>query len=344
MSHIQIIESIKKKDFKPVYFLHGEESFFIDEITQFFENDILTEGEKSFNFSVFYGKEHDYKTVRDNAYRFPMMASHQVIIVKEAQEMKSLAELKDYIEKPSPTTLLLICYKHKKYDMRSAFGKALKAKATVFESKKLYENQIPQWIQNHIQSVGFSIENNALELLTEHLGSNLSKIVNEVEKLSINLKKGTKITPQHIQDNIGISKDYNVFELQEAIGSKNQFKTFQIVHHFSSNSKKYPLMMTLSSLYGFFSKLYIAISFHRSSDLEMAQALGFKFSNPSKAQYAAKFRVEKFRKSLRYYSRPQIESIFSILKEYDLKYKGVNNVNTPESELLKEMVVKILNA
>ncbi len=342
MTHTDIISSIKKKEFKPVYFLHGEESFFIDEVTKVFENDILNESEKSFNFSVLYGKENDFRAVRDNASRFPMMASHQVIIVKEAQEMKSLNELKGYVEKPTPTTILLICYKHKKYDMRSAFGKALKANALVLECKKLYDNEIPKWTKNYISSIGYTIDDSALELLSEHLGSNLSKIANELEKLSINVPKGTMITPQLIQDNIGISKDYNVFELQEALGNKNTLKTHRIIKHFSTNTKKYPLMMTLASLYGFFSKLYIAAAYARSSDLEMATALGFKFRDPNKAQYAARFRVAKFKTAIRHYPKSKIEEVFSILKEYDLKYKGVGSVNTSEGELLKEMVIKIL--
>ncbi len=344
MSHQQIISAIKNKEYKPVYFIHGAESFFIDEITKAFEQLILTEAEKSFNFSVFYGKDTDFTAVRDTAMRFPMMASHQVVIVKEAQEMKSLAKLKGYIEHASPTTILLICHKHKKYDMRSAFGKVLKAKAEVFESKKLYDNQIAGWVRDYIKTKGFKIDDNALELLSEHLGTDLSKIANEVEKLSINIPKGTTLTAQHIEDNIGISKDFNVFELQEALGVKDALKTHRIVNHFASNTRKYPLMMTLASLYGFFSKLYIAAAHSRSSDLEMATALGFKFRDPKKAQYAAKFRVEKFRKAIRYYSKEQVEHIFSILKEYDLKYKGVNNTGTPEGELLKEMVVKIMYA
>lgn len=344
MSHTKIIAAIRKKEFKPVYFLHGTEPYFIDEITKVFENEILNESEKSFNFTVFYGKDSDFSAVRDTATRFPMMSSHQVVIIKEAQEMKTLAKLKPYIEKAAPTTILLICHKYKKLDMRSSFGKAIKAHAEVFESKKLYDNQIPQWVKGFLSDQGYKIESNALEMLTEHLGTDLSKIANETDKLAINVPKGTTLTAQHIQDNVGISKDFNVFELQEAIAVKNALKAHKIVNHFASNTKKYPLMMTLASLYGFFSKLYIATAFSRSSDLEMATALGIKFRDPKKAQYAAKFRVEKFKKAIRYYSKPQIENIFSILKEYDLKYKGVQNTGTPEGELLKEMVVKIFHA
>ncbi len=342
MTHTDIIKSIRNKEYKPVYFIHGEESFFIDEITNVFENEILDEASKSFNYTVMYGKDSDFRLVRDNATRFPMMSTHQLVILKEAQEMKSLKELKAYVEKPSPTTILLICHKHKKYDMRSALGKALKANAVVFEAKKLYDNEIPKWLGNHIGSLGFSIEDDALDLLTEHLGTNLSKISNELEKLSINIPKGSTINTKMIQDNIGISKDYNVFELQEALGSKDSMKTHRIVNHFASNSRKYPLMMTLASLYGFFSKLYIASKYARLSDLEMATALGFKFRDPNKAKYAAKFRVAKFRASIKHYPMRKTEKILSLLHEYDLKYKGVGNVNSAEGELLKEMVIRIL--
>ncbi len=343
MTHLDIIKSIKKKEFKPVYFLHGVESYFIDEVTKVFEQNILSESEKSFNFTVLYGKENDFRAVRDAAYRFPMMAPYQVIIVKEAQEMKTLNELKTYIEKPTQTTILLFCHKHKKYDMRSAFGKALKKNAVVLEAKKLYDNEIPKWIQKYISNMGYSIEDNALDLLNDHLGTDLSKIANELEKLSINVAKGTLIDAKIIQDNIGISKDYNVFELQEALGQKNNLKTHRIINHFATNSKKYPLMMTLASLYGYFSKLYIAAAYARSSDLEMATAMGIKFRDPNKAQYAARFRVAKFRTGIKNYPKAKIERIFSIIKEYDLKYKGVNNSNTNEGELLKELIIKILS-
>jgi DNA polymerase-3 subunit delta len=345
MSHQKIIESIRKKEYKPVYFLHGVEPFFIDEITKVFEEEILSEAEKSFNFTVFYGKDSNFRQIRDTASRFPMMASHQVVIIKEAQEMKSLNDLKAYIERAAPTTILLICHKYKKYDMRSAFGKALKkTKVEIFESKKFYDNQIPQWTRDYLSSQGYEIKSDALDMMTEHLGADLSKIANEVKKLAINVPKGTKLTTKHIQDNVGISKDFNVFELQEAIGIKNALKAHRIVNHFAKNTKKYPLMMTLASLYGFFSKLYIAASHARSTDLDMAKALGITFRDPKKAQYAAKFRVEKFRKSIKHYSKSQIEGVFSVLKEYDLKYKGVDNTGTPEGELLKEMVVKIFHA
>lgn len=342
MSQQKIIEAIRKKAYKPVYFLHGEESYHIDAITKVFEEEILSESEKSFNFTVLYGKDSDYRQVRDAARRFPMMAERQVVIIKEAKEMRTLAQLKDYVEKPTPSTILLICHKHKKYDMRSALGKALKKHAEVFESKKLYDNQVPDWIRDHIRGRGLDINTPALDMMTEYLGTDLSKIANEVEKLTLNLPAATTITPQHVQDNIGISKDYNVFELQEALGSRDHAKAHRIVSHFAANPRKYPLVVTLASLYGFFSKLYIAAAFAQSSDVDMAKALGFTFRDPSKARYAAKFRVAKFRKAVKHYSRPQVERVFSLLREYDLKSKGVGNVGMPEGELLRELMLRVL--
>ncbi|MGB1217565.1 MAG: DNA polymerase III subunit delta [Saprospiraceae bacterium] len=342
MSHLKIIESLQKKEYKPIYFLHGEETFFMDEITKVFEEEIMNESEKSFNFTVMYGKESNARLVEDNARRFPMMASHQIVILKEAQEMRTLGDLKKYAENPTPSTLLLICYKHKKYDMRSGFAKAVKKKGTVLECKKLYDNEIGGWVRDYLSGKGYDIKSAALDLMTEYLGSNLSKIANEVEKLSLNVPKGKKLTKEIIQENIGISKDYNVFELQEAVGVRDSLKVHRMVNHFASNPRKHPFVLTISSMYGFFSKLYIASGAVKLSDLEMAKALGFTFRDPKKAQYAARYRVEKFRKSLRYYSREHIEKVLALLAEYDLKSKGVNNANTSESELLKELVIRIM--
>ncbi len=342
MTHDQIIADIRKKEFKPVYFLHGTEPFFMDEITKVFEEEILNESEKAFNMTVMYGKDSHFKTVVDAARRFPVMASHQVVILKEAQEMKTLGELKTYAQNPAPTTLMLIVHKHKKYDMRSAFGKAAKASGIVLECKQLYDNQVPAWIRKSIKSRGYDVEDRALELLTEYLGTELSKISNELDKLSLNIEKGTVINTDLVQKNIGISKDYNVFELQDAIGAKNREKCVRIIRHFAANPRKHSVIHLLASLYSYFSKLYIAGTYSGSSDLELAKAMGFKFRDERKAQYAAKHRVAPYRIAMRNYSRQHIERAFNILKEYDLRSKGVGDVGTPQGELMKELVLKIL--
>lgn len=232
MTFSQIIGDLKKKQYQPVYFLHGNESYFIDAIADYIEKNVLSDGEKSFNQTILYGKEIEFKQVVDTARRYPMMAPHQVVIIKEAQEMRTLKELATYIEQPAQTTILVICHKHKRFDSRTKLGKLLKKKAVVFEAKKLYDNQLPDWIHNYLQDKGFSIKPAATALIAEYLGTDLSKVVNEMDKLAINLPRGTNITQQHIQSNIGISKDYNVFELQKALGQKQVTKVNRIVKYF----------------------------------------------------------------------------------------------------------------
>jgi len=229
MTHQEIIKSIRAKQYKPVYFLHGPESYYIDLISKYIEDNVLSEAEKSFNQLVFYGKDSDAKTIIDAASRYPMMSSHQVIFLKEAQEMKGLQDLQPYIEKAVPTTILVVCYKHRKLDARTRLAKALKANAVLFESKKLYDNQLPDWITAYLKSKKMSIDPKASQLIAEYLGTNLSKIVNELDKLVINLPPGTAVNEKHIQENIGISKDFNVFELQKALILKKILFSWVIV-------------------------------------------------------------------------------------------------------------------
>lgn len=339
MTYEDLLKDLKQKQYKPLYVLHGEEPFFLDKITDYFEEHVLSESEKAFNYTVVYGKEADAKSLIDAASRYPMMASHQLIILKEAQEMKTLKDLQLYCEKPVPTTIFVICHKHKKLDMRTKFGKALKANGVVFQSNRVYDNQVGGWIENYLRSKKLQIEPNATDMIAEYLGTNLSKVANELDKLSINLAEGTKITPQIVQDNIGISKDYNVFELQEALGSKNVLKANRIIQYFISNPKKNPLVVVISTVFSFFSKTYIAHSLRSLNDYELAK----KLKLPVKNEYAAKYKVQKYRTAIRNYSQAQIEKAIGILKDYDLRSKGVENVNTSEGELLKEMVYKILH-
>ena len=336
MTFPQIIADLKKKQYKPVYFLHGNESYFIDAIADFIEKKVLSDGEKSFNQTILYGKETEFKQVVDTARRYPMMAPYQVVILKEAQEMRTLKELVTYVEKPAETTILVICHKHKKFDSRTKLGKSLKKNAVLFESKKLYDNQLPDWIHNYLKTKGFTIKPNATALIAEYLGTDLSKVVNELDKLAINLPKGTDITQQHIQDNIGISKDYNVFELQKALGQKQVTKVNRIIKYFGANPKKSPMVMMVGSLYNYFSKIYMLHFLRHAGDQDVLSALKLRSS----------FFLREYKASARNYSRPQTEKVLSILKEYDLKSKGVDNntMSNPDSELLKEMVYRIMNA
>ena len=335
MTYQQLLSDLKKKNYSPVYFLHGTESYFIDAISSFIAQNVLTEGEKAFNQSIVYGKEADFKQVVDIARRYPMMAPYQVLIIKEAQEMKTLKELENYLAQPVPTTILVICYKHRRFDSRTRFGKLIKKQAVVFESKRLYENQLPAWTQNFLKESGFSITPKATALVVEYLGTDLSKVVNELEKLAINLPKGTKITETHILDNIGISKEYNVFELQKALGLRQVSRVNRIIQNFGANPKKNPMVVVIGSLYNYFSKIYMLHFMVKASDQEIQKAL----------KLSSSFFLKEYKATARQYDRLQTEQVLSILKEYDLKSKGVNlnTVNHPEKELMKELVWKIVN-
>lgn len=331
----QIIISLKKKDFQPIYFLHGTESYFIDQVVQYAESKILTESERSFNQTVLYGKDTDHKTVVDNARRFPMMASHQVVILKEAQEMRTLKDLQSYIEKPSATTILLVAYKHKRFNMNSKLGKALKNKAVILESKALYDNQLPGWIESYLKKRKFPITPQATGLIAEYVGTDLSKVVNELDKLILNLPAGTQITEKEVEANIGISKDYNVFELQRALGQRDVLKANRIVNYFSANPRRNPLPVVLGSLYNYFSKVYQLHFLKSASEQDQLQALKLRSA----------FFLRDYKSAIRHYNFQRTEHVIGLLKEYDLKSKGVyyNGTGKPEGELLKELVWRILH-
>lgn len=334
LSYKQVLNGLRKKEYYPVYFLHGEEAYYIDEITKVIEHEVLDDATKAFNQTILYGKEIDYKNVLDNARRYPVMAERQVVIVKEAQELKTLDKLQSYFENPLDTTILVFAYKHKKLDSRKKYGKVLNAskKVCVFESGKLYDSKIPNWITNYIKDKGHHIKPAAATLLSEYLGSDLSKIANELEKLLLNLPAGEAIDKTIIQKNIGISKDFNVFELQKALGTRNQFKSFLIVKYFIANPKNHPLPMITATLYNFFSKVYVCQSMMRSSsDKEICAALSVN-----------SFFISDYKVATKLYSRVQLEQIFALLREYDMRSKGVNNTATPPGELLREMIIRIL--
>lgn len=331
----QIIASLKKKEYKPVYFLHGTESYFIDQVVHFVETKVLTEAERSFNQTVLYGKDTDHKTVVDSARRFPMMASHQVVILKEAQEMKTLKDLLSYIEKPMDSTILVIAYKHKRFNMNSKLGKAIKSKTILLESKALYDNQLPAWIESYLKKKKFTIKQEASILLADYVGTDLSKVVNELDKLTLNLPVGTNITSKEIEANIGISKEYNIFELQRAIGHRDVLKANRIVNYFSSNPRRNPLPVVIGSLYGYFSKIYQLHFLKGASEQDQLKALKLRSA----------YFLRDYRSALRGFSFQRTEKAITLLREYDLKSKGVNFNSTgkPDGELLRELVWKILH-
>jgi DNA polymerase-3 subunit delta len=331
----RILNDLKRKEYKPVYFLHGVESYFIDAVSDAIENDILSEMEKAFNLTVVYGKEVDFKAVIDSARRYPMGAERQVVILKEAQGMKDIAELQSYIEKPSPTTIMAICYRHKKLDMRTAFGKAVKKHAEVLEAKPIYDNQVPDWIESYLRGKKVIIRPGEAALVAEYLGSDLSKVANELDKLALNLEKGSTVSADDVERYIGISREYNTFELQKAIGFRDAQKAMRIVRNFAANPKKHPLVVTIGTLYNYFSKVYLLHEVAQQPEKEILRAL----------KLSSGFFLKEYRQTMRNYPIGHLEKTFSILAEYDRKSKGinVNGTNVPDSELLREMVWKILH-
>ncbi len=336
MTSEEIIKDIKSGKFQPVYFLHGEEPYYIDQISDMVDRYALSEGEKAFNQTVLYGKDIDHLTLFDYLRRYPMMSERQVVILKEAQEMKGINELTPYLENPMKSTVFVVCYKYKKYDMRTKLGKVLQGKnAVVFESKKLYDNQVSEWIMGAIKSKKLQIDGAGCALMAEYLGTDLSKISNEIDKLALNLPSGAQITSHHIQEFIGISKDYNVFELQKAIAMRDKVKLARIEKSFAANMKNNPLIVTISSLYGYFSKVYMLHGLKGSSDAEMAKALDLRFD----------WLLKEYKLALNHYPPSKTIQVIQLLKQYDLKSKGVNNDNTNNGEeaLMKELFWKIMN-
>ncbi len=336
MKFENILKDLRNKIYSPVYFLMGDEPYFIDKVSSYIEENVLSESEKEFNQTVLYGKETDFKTIISHAKRYPMMANHQVIVVREAQNMDRFEDQINqhigYFTNPQKTTILVICYKYQKIDARKKISKTLEKSGVLFESKKLYDNKIPDWISDYIKKEGYSIEPVATQLLADYLGNNLSKIVNEAQKLFVSLKKDETITPAIIEENIGISKDYNVFEFQKALGEKNKIKAFRIVFYFISNPKDNPMVFILAMLYNYFSKLLIYHSLTDKSEKNAASALSI---NP--------FFVKEYKKAAGNYPAKSVIKIFSYLREYDLKSKGIGNVSADQGELMKELTYKILN-
>ena len=309
----------------------GEEPFYIDKISDYIAEKVLKAEEKEFNQSVLYGKDVEVAQIISEAKQFPFGAEKRVIIVKEAQNIKNIEQLETYLDSPQPSTLLVICYKYKKIDKRKKFGKTLCKKALVFESKRFYDNQVSNWIAKYLSEKGYKIEEKASFMLAEFLGTELSNISNELDKLMLIVKKEEKITDSIVEKNIGISKDYNIFEFQQALGSKDILKSNQIVNHFAANPKNHPLVVTLGMLFSFFQKL---MTYHSIKDKKRNNVVAELKLNP--------YFVNQYSSAARNYSQSKLFDIFTYLKQYDLKSKGVNNTSTKDGELLKELVYKIL--
>lgn len=329
----QIIKDIKAKNYKPIYFFMGEEPYYIDKLTEYIEQNVLQEHERDFNQSILYGRDVSMEDVIGSAKRFPMMADYQVVIVREAQELsRTIEKLESYAENPQTTTILVFAYKYKTLDKRKKITKLLDKKGVVFESKKLYENQVGEWIRKVLSGQGYSIEPKAAAILVEFLGTDLSKISNELNKLKIILPKGHTFTPKDIEENIGFSKDYNNFELRKAIGEKNQLKAYQIIDYFAQNPKDNPLVVTTGLVFGFFSQL---LQYHGLKDKNPKNAAAVLRVNP--------YFIKDYEVAFRNYPMKKVSAIVAALRDIDLKSKGVGASSMSQHDLLKELLIQIFS-
>lgn len=332
MTFEQIIADIKARKFKPVYLLMGDEPYYIDEITDMLVSTVLPEEEKDFNQTIRYGMETDVASVITMARSFPMMSDYQLIVIKEAQNLTKIEELEVYAKNPLHTTVLVLNYKNGTLDKRKKLYAEIDKNGIVFESKKIPEYKIPAFISSYMQQKGLAIDAKSAQMLSDYLGNDLSKLTNEIAKLLIAMPKGqTQVTPNLIEENIGISKDFNNFELLKAVIEKNTFKVNQIADYFEKNPKNNPLIVTLVVLFNFFSNLMICYWAKNKTEQGIAAELGFR--NP--------YQAKDYVMALKNYNAFKCMEILSLLRTYDAKCKGVDNVSTPDGELLKELLYKI---
>jgi DNA polymerase III subunit delta len=334
MTASEIVREINNKVYRPVYLLYGQEPYYIDMVTDYIVKNVLTEEEKAFNQTIFYGKDTGYADIINASRRYPMMASHQVIVLKEGQQLKDIDEISVYAQNPLKSTILVINYKYGTYAKNKKLYKAVQSGGgALMESARLYENKIPDWIITWLGRKKIKIDMAACMLLVEYLGSDLGKIANELEKLILSLPGNEgKITSQVIENNIGISKDYNNFELQKALGQKNVLKANRIAGYFAENPGKNPLPLTISSLFNYFSRI---LMFHLLTDRSRKNVAAQLKVNP--------FFVPEYEQAARNYDRFKTAAVISSLREYEMRSKGFGNSSTSDGELLKELVYKILH-
>jgi DNA polymerase-3 subunit delta len=330
---VKIVNDIKSGNIKPIYFLMGEEPYYIDKLSDYIEEKVLTEEEKGFNQTVLYGRDVSIEDIVSTAKRYPMMAERQVVIVKEAQDLiRTIDKLESYAENPMSSTVLVFCYKYKTLDKRKKLTKLLAKHGVVYESKKLYENQVGDWIKRVLSGKKYAIEPKASAMLVEFLGTDLSKINNELEKLQIILPAGSTITPKHIEENIGFSKDFNVFELRKALGERNQLKAYTIAENFAQNPKDNPMVVTTSLVFGFFIQL---LKYHGLKDRNPKNVAAVLGVNP--------FFLKEYDVALKNYPMKKVSQIVGALRDIDVKSKGVGANALSQSDLLREMLYKIFN-
>src|SRR5580658_5209935 len=332
MSVEKILGDWKKAKYKPIYWLEGEEEFYIDQLVNYAEHQILTAAEASFNLTVFYGRDADWTAVINACRRYPMFADRQVVLLKEAQQMRDIDKLEAYIDKPLASTVFVVAYKEKKVDRRSRLAKLIKEKAELFTTKKMYDNQLPEWTAELIRSKGHGITPKALLLLVDHIGNDLNRINNEIEKLLVNLAGRATITEDDIERYVGISKEYNVFELQDAFAKKDRVKAIRIIQYFESNPKAGPIQLILPSIYNFFSKAYMILAQPGGDEKGIAAAIGV---NP--------YFVKDYLAAVRNYNYEGIEGGLLLLHAYNLKSIGIGSAGVEDASLLKELVVKMMS-
>jgi DNA polymerase III subunit delta len=334
-------KSLREKQFAPLYFLQGDEPYYIDQIAEYIEENVLSESERGFNQMVMYGKDVDVSTVLSNARRYPMMSDRQVVIVREAQEIQDLNNkngqqlMETYVRNPMPSTILVFCHKYKSFDGRKPLAKLLDKLAILVESKKIYDNQLPEWIAQYVGQKGYQIEDKAVQMLADYVGNNLERLANEIEKVLINFKQGEeegKITPAIIQKYIGISKEYNVFELQKALAVRDVLKANRIIQYFEANQKANPIIPVIALLFTFFSKLLLV---HHSADKSERALAGILRINP--------FFAKEYKIAAVNYPLPKVISNIHHLRIADQHAKGIDNISGTDAQILKELIFRLMH-
>ena len=336
-----VLKSLRKQEFAPVYFLQGDEPFYIDLIADYVEENVLSESERGFNQIVMYGKDVDVSSILNNAKRYPMMSERQVVIVREAQDVSDLnnkggqQQMEAYLKNPMPSTILVFCYKYKSFDGRKTLGKLLDKHAILVESKKMYDNQLPDWIARYVKDKGHQIEDKAVQMLADYIGNNLERLTNEIEKVLINYRQGDeegKITPAIIQKYIGISKEYNVFELQKALAVKDVLKANRILKYFEANQKANPIIPIIALLFTFYTKLLLV---HQASDKSERGLAAVLRINPF---FAREYKVASVN-----YPLPKVIRNIHYLRLSDQYAKGIENQVGSDPQILKELVFKLMH-
>lgn len=334
----KIISELKGGKYAPVYFLEGEETFYIDLVADYIESNALTDAEKGFNQVVVYGKDAPMATILTHARRFPMMSQRQVVIVKEAQDIPDLNKetgsklLLDYLSRPVPSTVLVFCHKHKNLDKRRELGKKIGQLSVCVSTKKLYDNQLPEFVSEYAREKRIVIDDRAIQALCEFVGNDLHRMANEIDKLVISLAPGESISAERVMSQVGISKEYNIFELQRAIIQKDSLLANKIVNYFESNTKKNPIIPVVAFLFSFFSKLLVASQASDKSEKGLASELK-----------VSPYAVRDYSLALRHYPLPKIIDNIGFIKEADLKLKGVNSGAETDGHIIRELVWRIIH-